>query len=75
MGETLCQSGDPNVLRGSGVAARRLAIDNGKGFSEDELERVNGIRNMRERSREVGGKLELLSQPGEGTTLRFRKSF
>ena len=44
-------------------------------FFEEELERVNGLRNMRERAREVDAALELDTAEGKGTSLRFRKSF
>ena len=46
--------------------------DNGRGF---ELQKVkaggNGLGNMRTRLEECGGRMELASVPGKGTTLRF----
>ena len=48
--------------------------DNGRGFhAEKELETVEGgmgIRGMRERINILGGKIEISSSPGAGTTLR-----
>lgn len=43
--------------------------DDGRGFDEPGLARINGIRNMRERAAEIGARLELQSAPGKGTTL------
>jgi signal transduction histidine kinase len=53
---------------------RRLCVelaDNGKGFDEDALERVNGLRHMRARACELGGKLEIATGNGCGTKVRF----
>lgn len=41
--------------------------DDGKGFAEGELERVNGLRNMRERAVEMGGELRVETEVGKGT--------
>lgn len=41
--------------------------DDGKGFAEGELQRINGLRNMRERAGEIGGVLKVESEPNQGT--------
>jgi ligand-binding sensor domain-containing protein/signal transduction histidine kinase len=41
--------------------------DDGKGFAEGELERINGLNNMRERAVEIGGELRVESEMGKGT--------
>ena len=41
--------------------------DNGKGFVESEITPGNGLYNMRKRAEELGGILELSSNPGAGT--------
>ncbi|MDX5340173.1 MAG: sensor histidine kinase [Cyclobacteriaceae bacterium] len=41
--------------------------DNGKGFVESEITPGNGLYNMRKRAEELGGILEISSQPDTGT--------
>ncbi len=43
--------------------------DNGKGFDLSQASSGNGLRNMRQRVRQVDGTVEIISQPGRGTTL------
>jgi signal transduction histidine kinase len=45
--------------------------DNGVGFDEATIERGNGLKNMRDRATRIGGKLEITSKPGKGTTLNL----
>jgi signal transduction histidine kinase len=46
-------------------------IDDGEGFVPDgEFPGRLGLRSMRERATGVGGRLEVLSRPGSGTTVR-----
>jgi signal transduction histidine kinase len=54
--------------------------DNGHGFDMSVLDQHsgngsfvagNGLRNMRERLAEVGGRCQIESKPGSGTTIRF----
>ncbi|MBX7219982.1 MAG: hypothetical protein K1Y36_08545 [Blastocatellia bacterium] len=45
--------------------------DNGRGFDTSIHREGNGLHNMRNRARGLGGKLEILSQPGSGTTLKL----
>ncbi len=48
----------------------RLSLsDNGVGMLVDGSGRGYGLDNMRERAEELGGKFEVSSEPGEGTTL------
>jgi signal transduction histidine kinase len=43
--------------------------DDGKGFNTNVGSTGNGLNNMRNRAKEIGGKLELKSNSGEGTKL------
>jgi signal transduction histidine kinase len=43
--------------------------DNGHGFDPQSVNRGRGLDNMRHRTEQLGGTLELESQPGRGTTL------
>ena len=43
--------------------------DNGKGFDERTIQPGNGLKNLRRRTAEMGGKIDIESQPGEGTTI------
>lgn len=48
----------------------RLAVkDDGTGFDESQIKPGNGLYNMRKRAEELGGKLEIQSQPAKGTTV------
>jgi signal transduction histidine kinase len=48
----------------------RLSIrDNGAGFDEDRVRKGNGIKNLHRRAAEMNSKLQILSQPGHGTTV------
>ncbi len=50
--------------------------DNGKGFEPDSPPSVagggNGLKNMRQRAEDIGGKVEIASKPGEGTRVELR---
>jgi len=65
------------------LSDRRLTLtlaDDGCGFdpgrqsalAEERLCRGNGLANMRKRMAEIGGSLDLVSTPGQGTTLRVQ---
>ncbi len=44
--------------------------DNGRGFNPDTLNATgNGLRNMRQRFTDLGGKIDIQSRPGHGTTV------
>jgi signal transduction histidine kinase/ligand-binding sensor domain-containing protein len=75
-----------NVLRHSGATEAwirfatndRNAVlviqDNGRGFDSQTIglvTRGNGLRNMRQRIGQIGGKYELQSEPGKGTRIAF----
>jgi signal transduction histidine kinase len=45
--------------------------DNGSGFSTSEVARGNGLSNMRERIRSIGGRFDLTSRPKEGTRIEI----
>lgn len=45
--------------------------DDGQGFEVEKLRSGNGLVNMQERAKSIGGKLEISSQQGEGTTVRL----
>jgi signal transduction histidine kinase len=58
------------------VADHQLQIavaDNGKGFAfaEDQPGR-DGLEGMKERMQKLGGRCEIKSRPGEGTTVELR---
>ncbi|MDW3652315.1 MAG: two-component regulator propeller domain-containing protein [Bacteroidia bacterium] len=48
-------------------------IDNGKGFHEKDLKRVNGLNNMRSRAKEMEAQLHIESQESQGTCIRLEK--
>ncbi len=51
--------------------------DNGIGFdlNQLELEGHYGLKIMKERAKEAGGKLEILSEPGKGTSINLKLPF
>ena len=70
-----------NVVRHSGcieaeiefqVAEQHLALrvsDNGKGFDFSATANGHGLTSMRERAKDIGGRLEISSNGGKGTTV------
>lgn len=44
---------------------------NGKGFNVSHLTAGNGLKNMKKRAEEIGGKLNINSFPGKGTTVKL----
>jgi signal transduction histidine kinase len=44
--------------------------DDGRGFDPDQASAGHGLPNLRERAAAVGGRAEIASAPGEGTTVR-----
>jgi len=74
-----------NILRHSGADKIELVLternkyvylfigDNGKGFNTELTKKVSyGLKNMRERTEEIGGIFTLRSQPGKGTYIEVR---
>jgi DNA-binding NarL/FixJ family response regulator/anti-sigma regulatory factor (Ser/Thr protein kinase) len=45
--------------------------DDGRGFDREEISAGLGTRGMNQRARALGGELQVRSQPGKGTTVRF----
>jgi signal transduction histidine kinase len=73
-----------NVVRHAGASEVRLSIqveqgqvrltvaDNGRGFSSGvQTEEMDGVANMRARIEKLGGRFEIASEAGQGTTVRF----
>ncbi|HUA39775.1 MAG TPA: ATP-binding protein [Candidatus Sulfopaludibacter sp.] len=73
-----------NVVRHAGASEVRLSIqaeqgqvrltvaDNGRGFSSGvHTEEMDGVANMRARIEKLGGRFEIASEAGQGTTVRF----
>jgi NarL family two-component system sensor histidine kinase LiaS len=55
------------------LQGRRLVLrvsDNGEGFDSRSVAlRGNGLQSMETRARQLGGRIEVLSSPGRGTTV------
>ncbi len=49
--------------------------DNGKGFNQDDKKMGNGLINMKNRAKEIGGNIEYFSKANEGTTIKFTGKF
>ncbi len=49
--------------------------DNGIGFEQDDNKMGNGLINMRNRAKEIGGNIEYFSEVGKGTTVIFKGKF
>lgn len=45
--------------------------DNGEGFDTDAKARGNGLLNMKERAKKIGGDLNIISSAGHGTKIHF----
>ena len=45
--------------------------DNGKGFHVDTVKRGNGLNNLEKRAKEIGGQIDIKSQPGKGTSINL----
>ncbi|AGZ41635.1 GAF domain-containing sensor histidine kinase [Actinoplanes friuliensis] len=59
------------TLRAAGGSVVLEVGDDGRGFDPREASRQFGLASMRERARGAGGRLDVLSRPGEGTTVRL----
>ena len=60
------------VLRTEGEDLVAEVSDDGQGFEPDTISAGVGMRSMRERAVALGGELEVESEPGKGTRMRFR---
>ncbi len=58
-------------LESHGRTVTLLVADNGSGFAFAEEGKGLGLSGMRERALLVGGKLEIDSRPGKGTTVKL----
>jgi len=54
-----------------GSKLQMVLKDNGKGFDSEASFHGNGLDNMRNRAKMIGGILIILSEPGKGTTIQF----
>ncbi|MDQ4051265.1 MAG: sensor histidine kinase [Actinomycetota bacterium] len=61
------------TVRGDGEKLTLGVVDDGAGFDPDNVVDPDryGLRGLRSLVRDVGGELEVLSAPGEGTTVRM----
>ena len=67
-------SGCRSITATLALEARLLRLeiaDDGTGFDPDSATEGNGLASMRQRCRALGGVMELLTAPGQGTRLRF----
>ena len=51
-----------------------ILSDNGKGFQLNGLSNGNGVENIQNRAKLIGGILKINSEPGIGTTVKFEGS-
>lgn len=72
---TVKHSGATSLRLTVSADARRLRLeveDNGRGFEEGPAKAgADGLRNMRERLEQIGGRCEVSSAPGRGTRVAF----
>jgi len=84
----LAQEAVTNALKHSGASEIRILMrrsasdiellleDNGRGFdpagAPGQHDGHFGLQGMRERTKRIGGQLELVSRPGQGTSIRLR---
>ena len=54
-----------------GKKLEMILKDNGAGFDQSEISNGNGLDNMKRRAENMGGKLEIVSSKGQGTTIHF----
>ncbi len=45
--------------------------DDGKGFDNNSITTGNGLRNIENRAKQIGGKIKIKSAPNTGTTIRY----
>ncbi len=62
------------ITLSSNLRGKQLSLkleDNGQGFDTETVSAGNGLKNMRERARQIKGELQIDSQPNQGTTIEF----
>lgn len=63
-----------NMLFKVGCNAFMIEVsDNGKGFPEEQLRSLRGIKNMRDRSAKLKANLEIITRPGEGSKICLKR--
>ncbi len=70
----ITHSGCTEISLDAYVRGRRLEMilkDNGNGFNVTELTSGNGLDNLKNRAKKIGGILNIYSNKNEGTTLQF----
>lgn len=60
------------VLKQDNKHLTLLIRDNGTGFDITETTQGNGLKNMKKRAQEIGGKLRIESRINEGTTIQLK---
>jgi ligand-binding sensor domain-containing protein/two-component sensor histidine kinase len=63
-----CTEADVEFRFERGSLVLRMS-DNGRGFDAEQSAEGNGLASMRQRARNIGGKLHVTSTPGEGTSI------
>jgi signal transduction histidine kinase len=73
-----------NIIRHSGCASvaaqvnldRRTLLleigDDGRGFDPEDVPAGEGLASMRRRAEKIGARIEVVSKPGMGSTIRLR---
>lgn len=70
----ISHSGCHEITLDASIKGKKLEMvleDNGSGFCIDEISSGNGLSNMQNRAKTIGGELIISSNEGEGTTVRF----
>ncbi|HVO76158.1 MAG TPA: two-component regulator propeller domain-containing protein [Ignavibacteriaceae bacterium] len=71
---SISHSGCHEITLDASVKGKKLEMvlkDNGKGFCFDEVSNGNGLTNIKERAKMIGGELTINSKEGEGTLVKF----
>jgi len=63
-----CKSAEASLKIERGMIILKLS-DDGHGFDEASMDYGQGLDSMRRRAEKLGGQLDLISQPGAGTTV------
>jgi signal transduction histidine kinase/ligand-binding sensor domain-containing protein len=68
-------SGCARVALTLSIARKNLEMiieDDGQGFDLQQADNGNGLRNLRQRAAEIGGRLDIHAHPGAGTRIELR---
>lgn len=66
-----CKSAEAMLKVERGIIILELR-DDGRGFDDTNGDEGHGLGSMRQRAEKLGGKLEVASKPGEGTTITLK---